>query len=160
MIPNCKKLKPASKLETPVNIKLSGCVNGTNSFDGSEDVIISNLQKGCLVNQQTSTPGLNIWFKFADCDVGSVWYNNLITFIITGCYSDNYYRRGILNCDIRQNEQLIQTNAIINWTINKNIPVDSFVMAYKLTNGHIHCELYCSLKVAYESYHINVLNER
>lgn len=148
-------VETADKLTTPRTISLTGDATGSVQFDGSGDVDISVLRKGCIVGNSRNANSKKSWFKFASATSPSTTSYAVITLCVTPTYYGDIKNSGILTIIVRGTF----TNKI-QWNIcGEEIDNSKFVLTYKENSGEIDVELWVKIDTNYTSYQFEVLSE-
>ena len=149
----------AAKLTTPRSFSITGdTVASAVNFDGSADVQLSTLRRGCSVGQSSST-STNPWYKFADITVDSSYVDKHIIFFVYSSYSDSSNMMGILKAHVRTSGTDTFDVGELKWLVRgSSITNADFVLAYNNTSP-AKVELWCKCDVAYRGYHFDVIAE-
>lgn len=149
----------AAKLTTPRSFSITGdTVASAVNFDGSADVQLSTLRRGCSVGQSSSTSA-NPWYKFADITVDSSFVDKHIIFFVYSSYSDNSNMMGILKAHVRTSSTGAFDAGELKWLVrSSSITNDDFVLAYNNTSP-AKVELWCKCAIGYRGYHFDVIAE-
>ena len=149
----------AAKLTTPRSFSITGdTVASAVNFDGSANVQLSTLRRGCSVGQSSSTSG-NPWYKFADITVDSSFVDKHIIFFVYSSYSDNSNMMGILKAHVRTSSTGAFDVGELKWLVrSSSITNADFVLAYNNTSP-AKVELWCKCAIGYRGYHFDVIAE-
>lgn len=149
----------ATKLTTPRSFSITGdTVASAVNFDGSANVQLSTLRRGCSVGQSGST-STNPWYKFADITVDSSYVDKHIIFFVYSSYSDSSNMMGILKAHVRTSSTGTFDIGELKWLVrSSNITNADFVLAYNNTSP-AKVELWCKCDVGYRGYHFDVIAE-
>lgn len=149
----------AAKLTTPRSFSITGdTVASAVNFDGSANVQLSTLRRGCSVGQSSST-STNPWYKFADITVDSSFVDKHIIFFVYSSYSDNSNMMGILKAHVRTSSTGAFDAGELKWLVrSSSITNADFVLAYNNTSP-AKVELWCKCDVGYRGYHFDVIAE-
>ena len=149
----------AAKLTTPRSFSITGdTVASAVNFDGSANVQLSTLRRGCSVGQSSSTSG-NPWYKFADITVDSSFVDKHIIFFVYSSYSDSSNMMGILKAHVRTSSTGAFDIGELKWLVrSSSITNADFVLAYNNTSP-AKVELWCKCAIGYRGYHFDVIAE-
>ena len=149
----------AAKLTTPRSFSITGdTVAGAVNFDGSANVQLSTMRRGCSVGQSSST-STNPWYKFADITVDSSYVDKHIIFFVYSSYSDSSNMMGILKAHVRTSSTGTFDVGELKWLVrSSSITNADFVLAYNNTSP-AKVELWCKCDVGYRGYHFDVIAE-
>ena len=149
----------AAKLTTPRSFSITGdTVASAVNFDGSANVQLSTLRRGCSVGQSSSTSA-NPWYKFADITVDSSYVDKHIIFFVYSSYSDSSNMMGILKAHIRTSSTGAFDVGELKWLVRgSSITNADFVLAYNNTSP-AKVELWCKCAIGYRGYHFDVIAE-
>lgn len=149
----------AAKLTTPRSFSITGdTVASAVNFDGSANVQLSTMRRGCSVGQSSST-STNPWYKFADITVDSSYVDKHIIFFVYSSYSDSSNRMGILKAHVRTSSTGTFDVGELKWLVrSSSITNADFVLAYNNTSP-AKVELWCKCDVGYRGYHFDVIAE-
>lgn len=149
----------AAKLTTPRSFSITGdTVASAVNFDGSANVQLSTLRRGCSVGQSSSTSA-NPWYKFADITVDSSYVDKHIIFFVYSSYSDSSNMMGILKAHVRTSSTGTFDVGELKWLVrSSSITNADFVLAYNNTSP-AKVELWCKCNVGYRGYHFDVIAE-
>ena len=149
----------AAKLTTPRSFSITGdTVASAVNFDGSANVQLSTLRRGCSVGQSSSTSA-NPWYKFADITVDSSYIDKHIIFFVYSSYSDSSNMMGILKAHVRTSSTGTFDVGELKWLVrSSSITNADFVLAYNNTSP-AKVELWCKCDVGYRGYHFDVIAE-
>lgn len=149
----------AAKLTTPRSFSITGdTVASAVNFDGSANVQLSTLRRGCSVGQSSSTSA-NPWYKFADITVDSSYVDKHIIFFVYSSYSDSSNMMGILKAHVRTSSTGTFDVGELKWLVrSSSITNADFVLAYNNTSP-AKVELWCKCDVGYRGYHFDVIAE-
>lgn len=149
----------AAKLTTPRSFSITGdTVASAVNFDGSANVQLSTLRRGCSVGQSSSTSA-NPWYKFADITVDSSHVDKHIIFFVYSSYSDSSNMMGILKAHVRTSSTGTFDVGELKWLVrSSSITNADFVLAYNNTSP-AKVELWCKCNVGYRGYHFDVIAE-
>lgn len=149
----------AAKLTTPRSFSITGdTVASAVNFDGSANVQLSTMRRGCSVGQSSST-STNPWYKFADITVDSSYVDKHIIFFVYSSYSDSSNMMGILKAHVRTSSTGTFDVGELKWLVrSSNITNADFVLAYNNTSP-AKVELWCKCDVGYRGYHFDVIAE-
>lgn len=149
----------AAKLTTPRSFSITGdTVASAVNFDGSANVQLSALRRGCSVGQSSSTSA-NPWYKFADITVDSSFVDKHIIFFVYSSYSDSSNMMGILKAHVRTSSTGTFDVGELKWLVrSSSITNADFVLAYNNTSP-AKVELWCKCDVGYRGYHFDVIAE-
>lgn len=149
----------AAKLTTPRSFSITGdTVASAVNFDGSANVQLSTLRRGCSVGQSSSTSA-NPWYKFADITIDSSFVDKHIIFFVYSSYSDNSNMMGILKAHVRTSSTGTFDVGELKWLVrSSSITNADFVLAYNNTSP-AKVELWCKCDVRYRGYHFDVIAE-
>lgn len=149
----------AAKLTTPRSFSITGdTVASAVNFDGSANVQLSTMRRGCSVGQSSST-STNPWYKFADITVDSSYVDKHIIFFVYSSYSDSSNMMGILKAHVRTSSTGTFDVGELKWLVrSSSITNADFVLAYNNTSP-AKVELWCKCDVGYRGYHFDVIAE-
>lgn len=149
----------AAKLTTPRSFSITGdTVASAVNFDGSANVQLSTMRRGCSVGQSGSTSA-NPWYKFADITVDSSFVDKHIIFFVYSSYSDNSNMMGILKAHVRTSSTGAFDVGELKWLVrSSSITNADFVLAYNNTSP-AKVELWCKCGIGYRGYHFDVIAE-
>lgn len=149
----------AAKLTTPRSFSITGdTVASAVNFDGSANVQLSTMRRGCSVGQSSST-STNPWYKFADITVDSSFVDKHIIFFVYSSYSDNSNMMGILKAHVRTSSTGAFDVGELKWLVrSSSITNADFVLAYNNTSP-AKVELWCKCAIGYRGYHFDVIAE-
>lgn len=150
----------AAKLTTPRSFSITGdTVASAVNFDGSANVQLSTLRRGCSVGQSSSTSA-NPWYKFADITVdSSSFVDKHIIFFVYSSYSDNSNMMGILKAHVRISSTGTFDAGELKWLVrSSSITNADFVLAHNNTSP-AKVELWCKCAIGYRGYHFDVIAE-
>lgn len=149
----------AAKLTTPRSFSITGdTVASAVNFDGSANVQLNTLRRGCSVGQSSSTSA-NPWYKFADITVDSSYVDKHIIFFVYSSYSDSSNMMGILKAHVRTSSTGTFDVGELKWLVrSSSITNADFVLAYNNTSP-AKVELWCKCDVGYRGYHFDVIAE-
>ena len=149
----------AAKLTTPRSFSITGdTVAGAVNFDGSANVQLSTMRRGCSVGQSSST-STNPWYKFADITVDSSYVDKHIIFFVYSSYSDSSNMMGILKAHVRTSSTGTFDVGELKWLVRgSSITNADFVLAYNNTSP-AKVELWCKCAIGYRGYHFDVIAE-
>lgn len=149
----------AAKLTTPRSFSITGdTVASAVNFNGSANVQLSTLRRGCSVGQSSSTSA-NPWYKFADITVDSSYVDKHIIFFVYSSYSDSSNMMGILKAHVRTSSTGTFDVGELKWLVrSSSITNADFVLAYNNTSP-AKVELWCKCDVGYRGYHFDVIAE-
>lgn len=149
----------AAKLTTPRSFSITGdAVASAVNFDGSANVQLSTMRRGCSVGQSSSTSA-NPWYKFADITVDSSFVDKHIIFFVYSSYSDNSNMMGILKAHVRTSSTGAFDAGELKWLVrSSSITNADFVLAYNNTSP-AKVELWCKCAIGYRGYHFDVIAE-
>lgn len=149
----------AAKLTTPRSFSITGdTVAGAVNFDGSANVQLSTMRRGCSVGQSGSTSA-NPWYKFADITVDSSFVDKHIIFFVYSSYSDSSNMMGILKAHVRTSSTGAFDAGELKWLVRgSSITNADFVLAYNNTSP-AKVELWCKCAIGYRGYHFDVIAE-
>lgn len=149
----------AAKLTTPRSFSITGdTVASAVNFNGSANVQLSTMRRGCSVGQSSST-STNPWYKFADITVGSSYVDKHIIFFVYSSYSDSSNMMGILKAHVRTSSTGTFDVGELKWLVRgSSITNADFVLAYNNTSP-AKVELWCKCAIGYRGYHFDVIAE-
>ena len=149
----------AAKLTTPRPFSITGdTVASAVNFDGSANVQLSTMRRGCSVGQSSST-STNPWYKFADITVDSSYVDKHIIFFVYSSYSDSSNMMGILKAHVRTSSTGTFDVGELKWLVRgSSITNADFVLAYNNTSP-AKVELWCKCAIGYRGYHFDVIAE-
>lgn len=149
----------AAKLTTPRSFSITGdTVASAVNFDGSANVQLSTMRRGCSVGQSSST-STNPWYKFADITVDSSYVDKHIIFFVYSSYSDSSNMMGILKAHVRTSSTGTFDVGELKWLVrSSSITNADFVLAYNNTSP-AKVELWCKCAIGYRGYHFDVIAE-
>lgn len=149
----------AAKLTTPRSFSITGdTVASAVNFDGSANVQLSTMRRGCSVGQSSST-STNPWYKFADITVDSSYVDKHIIFFVYSSYSDSSNMMGILKAHVRTSSTGTFDVGELKWLVRgSSITNADFVLAYNNTSP-AKVELWCKCAIGYRGYHFDVIAE-
>lgn len=149
----------AAKLTTPRSFSITGdTVASAVNFDGSANVQLSTMRRGCSVGQSSST-STNPWYKFADITVDSSYVDKHIIFFVYSSFSDNSNMMGILKAHVRTSSTGTFDVGELKWLVrSSSITNADFVLAYNNTSP-TKVELWCKCAIGYRGYHFDVIAE-
>lgn len=149
----------AAKLTTPRSFSITGdTVASAVNFDGSANVQLSTMRRGCSVGQSSST-STNPWYKFADITVDSSYVDKHIIFFVYSSYSDSSNMMGILKAHVRTSSTGTFDVGELKWLVRgSSITNADFVLAYNNTSP-AKVELWCKCAIGYKGYHFDVIAE-
>lgn len=149
----------AAKLTTPRSFSITGdTVASAVNFDGSANVQLSTMRRGCSVGQSSST-STNPWYKFADITVDSSFVDKHIIFFVYSSYLDNSNMMGILKAHVRTSSTGTFDVGELKWLVRgSSITNADFVLAYNNTSP-AKVELWCKCAIEYRGYHFDVIAE-
>lgn len=149
----------AAKLTTPRSFSITGdTVASAVNFDGSANVQLSTIRRGCSVGQSSST-STNPWYKFADITVDSSYVDKHIIFFVYSSYSDSSNMMGILKAHVRTSSTGTFDAGELKWLVrSSSITNADFVLAYNNTSP-AKVELWCKCAIGYRGYHFDVIAE-
>lgn len=149
----------AAKLTTPRSFSITGdTVASAVNFDGSANVQLSTMRRGCSVGQSSST-STNPWYKFADITVDSSYADRHIIFFVYNSYSDSSNMMGILKAHVRTSSTGTFDTGELKWLVRgSSITNADFVLAYNNTSP-AKVELWCKCAIRYRGYHFDVIAE-
>ena len=149
----------AAKLTTPRSFSITGdTVASAVNFDGSANVQLSTMRRGCSVGQSSST-STNPWYKFADITVDSSYVDKHIIFFVYSSYSDSSNMMGILKAHVRTSSTGAFDVGELKWLVrSSSITNADFVLAYNNTSP-AKVELWCKCAIGYRGYHFDVIAE-
>lgn len=149
----------AAKLTTPRSFSITGdTVASVVNFDGSANVQLSTMRRGCSVGQSGSTSA-NPWYKFADITVDSSFVDKHIIFFVYSSYSDSSNMMGILKAHVRTSSTGTFDAGELKWLVrSSSITNTDFVLAYNNTSP-AKVELWCKCAIGYRGYHFDVIAE-
>ena len=149
----------AAKLTTPRSFSITGdTVASAVNFDGSANVQLSTMRRGCSVGQSSST-STNPWYKFADITVDSSYVDKHIIFFVYSSYSDSSNMMGILKAHVRTSSTGTFDAGELKWLVRgSSITNADFVLAYNNTSP-AKVELWCKCAIGYRGYHFDVIAE-
>lgn len=149
----------AAKLTTPRSFSITGdTVASAVNFDGSANVQLSTMRRGCSVGQSSST-STNPWYKFADITVDSSYVDKHIIFFVYSSYSDSSNMMGILKAHVKTSSTGTFDVGELKWLVrSSSITNADFVLAYNNTSP-AKVELWCKCDVGYRGYHFDVIAE-
>lgn len=149
----------AAKLTTPRPFSITGdTVASAVNFDGSANVQLSTMRRGCSVGQSSST-STNPWYKFADTTVDSSYVDKHIIFFVYSSYSDSSNMMGILKAHVRTSSTGTFDVGELKWLVRgSSITNADFVLAYNNTSP-AKVELWCKCAIGYRGYHFDVIAE-
>lgn len=149
----------AAKLTTPRPFSITGdTVASAVNFDGSANVQLSTMRRGCSVGQSSST-STNPWYKFADITVDSSYADKHIIFFVYSSYSDSSNKMGILKAHVRTSSTGTFHVGELKWLVRgSSITNADFVLAYNNTSP-AKVELWCKCAIGYKGYHFDVIAE-
>lgn len=149
----------AAKLTTPRPFSITGdTVASAVNFDGSANVQLSTMRRGCSVGQSSST-STNPWYKFADITVDSSYADKHIIFFVYSSYSDSSNMMGILKAHVRTSSTGTFDVGELKWLVrSSSITNADFVLAYNNTSP-AKVELWCKCAIGYRGYHFDVIAE-
>lgn len=149
----------AAKLTTPRSFSITGdTVASAVNFDGSANVQLSTMRRGCSVGQSGSTSA-NPWYKFADITVDSSFVDKHIIFFVYSSYSDSSNMMGILKAHVRTSSTGAFDAGELKWLVrSSSITNTDFVLAYNNTSP-AKVELWCKCAIGYRGYHFDVIAE-
>ena len=149
----------AAKLTTPRSFSITGdTVASAVNFDGSANVQLSTMRRGCSVGQSSST-STNPWYKFADITVDSRYTDKHIIFFVYSSYTDSSNMMGILKAHVRTSSTGTFDVGELKWLVrSSSITNADFVLAYNNTSP-AKVELWCKCDVGYGGYHFDVIAE-
>ena len=149
----------AAKLTTPRSFSITGdTVASAVNFDGSANVQLSTMRRGCSVGQSGSTSA-NPWYKFADITVDSSFVDKHIIFFVYSSYSDSSNMMGILKAHVRTSSTRAFDAGELKWLVRgSSITNADFVLAYNNTSP-AKVELWCKCAIGYRGYHFDVIAE-
>lgn len=149
----------AAKLTTPRSFSITGdTVASAVNFDGSANVQLSTMRRGCSVGQSSSTSA-NPWYKFADITVDSSFVDKHIIFFVYSSYSDSSNMMGILKAHVRTSSTGAFDAGELKWLVrSSSITNADFVLAYNNTSP-AKVELWCKCAIGYRGYHFDVIAE-
>lgn len=149
----------AAKLTTPRSFSITGdTVASAVNFDGSANVQLSTMRRGCSVGQSRST-STNPWYKFADITVDSSYVDKHIIFFVYSSYSDSSNMMGILKAHVRTSSTGTFDIGELKWLVrSSSITNADFVLAYNNTSP-AKVELWCKCAIGYRGYHFDVIAE-
>lgn len=149
----------AAKLTTPRPFSITGdTVASAVNFDGSANVQLSTMRRGCSVGQSSST-STNPWYKFADITVDSSYADKHIIFFVYSSYSDSSNMMGILKAHVRTSSTGTFNVGELKWLVrSSSITNADFVLAYNNTSP-AKVELWCKCAIGYRGYHFDVIAE-
>ena len=150
----------AAKLTTPRSFSITGdTVASAVNFDGSTNVKLSTIRRGCSVGQSSSTT-TNPWYKFADAELDGNNYDYHIIFNVYSSYSDNSNLLGILKAHVRTSATGTFSAGELKWLIKSSSILSSdFIFAYNTNINPTKVELWCRCPIAYKGYHFDVISE-
>lgn len=149
----------AAKLTTPRSFSITGdTVASAVNFDGSANVQLSTMRRGCSVGQSSST-STNPWYKFADITVDSSFVDKHIIFFVYSSFLDNSNMMGILKAHVRTSSTSTFDLGELKWLVrSSSITNTDFVLAYNNTSP-TKVELWCKCAIPYRGYHFDVIAE-
>ena len=149
----------AAKLTTPRSFSITGdTVASAVNFDGSANVQLSTMRRGCSVGQSSST-STNPWYKFADITVDSSYVDKHIIFFVYSSYSDSSNMMGILKAHVKTSSTGTFDAGELKWLVRgSSITNADFVLAYNNTSP-AKVELWCKCAIGYRGYHFDVIAE-
>ena len=149
----------AAKLTTPRSFSITGdTVASAVNFDGSANVQLSTMRRGCSVGQSGSTSA-NPWYKFADITVDSSFTDKHIIFFVYSSFADSSNMMGILKAHVRTSSTGTFDVGELKWLVrSSSITNADFVLAYNNTSP-AKVELWCKCASGYRGYHFDVIAE-
>lgn len=146
-------------------IELKGDVTGSVNFDGSANVAVSAVRRGCMVGQTgTAGAGSKPWYKVASVSVTAVNLDKVISFRVFDTIGSTAQcnTRGILTVHCRMNALGVMGQPFgLFWEhVGSDVVLDNYVLAYKITaNTKIDLELWTKLDRNYVRRVFDVISE-
>lgn len=149
----------ATKLATARTIASTGDVVSSGTFDGSGNLSLSSMRRGCSVGQSSST-STNSWYKFASLSASTIYTDSGITFKVTRGYGDYSTNVGVLTAHFRTDANGYWESGELEWEYAASgIDVNKFVLAYNNSTSPIIVELWCKCDTPWAGYHFDVIAE-
>lgn len=155
----------ATKLQTPISVNITGDVTGKqDSWDGSSNISVSTIRRGCTVGQSNIANQSKPWYEFAfigfDEIVGYQDYN--ITFHVYRGYADKSTKLGVLTAHVRYNatKRIEEVSTQLVWEYaNSGINPSDFVMVINSGTDEDYCSLWAKCTDDYGGYIFSVIAE-
>lgn len=153
----------ATKLQTPISVNITGDVTGTqDSWDGSSNISVSTIRRGCTVGQLSTVVSNAPWYKFAEVDTGKIEasWDTEITFHVSRGYADNATKLGMLTAHVRYDGNKNIEDCTLKWEYtNGGIIPNNFVIVYESNVENGLCQLWVKCTDSYAGYHFSVISE-
>lgn len=149
----------ATKLATARTISTTGDIVSSGTFDGSGNLSLSTIRRGCVVGQTSSTT-TNPYYKFASISINTAYEDRSITFKVSLGYGDASTSLGILTAHFRTSSNGYWESGQLNWEYaNSGIDTSKFILAHNSSKNPTVVELWVKCDAAYSLYHFDVISE-